>query len=75
MYLAAEPGIQLSKFLVLLAERLNGDFKKLILDKSGTVDKGFMITIEGKAIPYSHFTGYRLNHNCSLSIIPIVAGG
>ena len=75
MYLAVEPGIQLSKFLVLLAERLDGDFKNLILGKSGTVDKGIMIAIEGKAIPYSHFTDYRLNNNCSLSIIPIVAGG
>ena len=75
MCLAAEPGIQLSKFLVLLAERLGGDFKKLVLNNSGTVDRGIMIAIEGKAIPYSHFTGYRLDNNCSLSIIPVVAGG
>jgi sulfur carrier protein ThiS len=75
MYLTAEPGIQLSNFLVLLAESLGGDFKKLILDNSGTVDKGIMIAIEGKAIPSSHFTAYRLDNNCSLSIIPVVAGG
>ncbi len=73
--LTAEPGIQLAEFLVLLAERLGGDFKKLVLDKSERVDRGIMIAIEGKAIPHSHFTGYRLDNNCSLSIIPIVAGG
>jgi hypothetical protein len=75
MYLAAEQGIQLSNFLVLLAERLGGDFRKLVLDNSGAVDKGIMIAIEGKAIPYGHLTGYRLDNNCSLSIIPVVAGG
>lgn len=75
MCLTAEPGIQLSKFLFLLAEHLGGDFKKLILEKSGTVDRGIMISVEGKAIPYSDFTGYRLDNNCSLSIMPIVAGG
>jgi len=73
--LTADPGIQLSNFLVLLAERLGGDFRKLGLDNFGTVDKGIMIVIEGKAIPHSHFTGYRLENNCSLSIIPVVAGG
>jgi sulfur carrier protein ThiS len=75
MCLTAEPGIQLSNFLVLLGERLGGDFRKLILDNSGTVDKSIMIVIEGKAIPPSHFMGYRLENSCSLSIIPVVAGG
>jgi len=75
MCLTAEPGIQLSNFLVLLAERLGGDFKKLVLDTFGKVDKTIMIVIEGKTIPYSRFTGCRLENNCSLSIIPVVAGG
>ena len=75
MCLTAEPGIQLSNFLVLLAERLGGDFRKLVLDNSGTVDKGVMIVIEETVIPHSHLAGCRLENNCSLSIIPIVAGG
>ena len=75
MCLTAEPGIELSNFLVQLAELLGGDFRKLVLDNSGTVDRGIMIAIEGKAIPHSHFTGYRLDNNCSLSIMPVVAGG
>jgi len=75
MCLTAESGIQLSNFLVLLAERVGGDFRKLILDNSGTVDKTIMIVIDGKVIPPSHFTGCRLENNCSLSIMPVVAGG
>lgn len=75
MCLIAEPGIQLSNFLVMLAERLGGDFRKMVLDNSGTVDKGIMIVIEGKAIPPGDFKGCRLENNCSLSIIPVVAGG
>lgn len=75
MCIAAERGIQLSNFLVLLAERLGGDFRKLVLDNSGTVDKGIMVVMEGKTIPFSHFTGCRLENHCSLSIIPVVAGG
>jgi sulfur carrier protein ThiS len=75
MCLTAEPGIQLAKFLILLTERLGGDFKKLVLDQSGTVDGGIMIAIEGKAVPYSQVTSYRLDKNCSLSIVPLVAGG
>lgn len=73
--LIAKPGMQLSRFLVLLAERLGGDFKKLVLDRSGRVDRGIMIAIDRRVIPYSHFTGYQLDNNCSLSMIPVVAGG
>jgi hypothetical protein len=75
MFLTAEPGIQLAKFLVLLSERVGGDFQKLVLDQSGAVDGGIMIAIEGKAIPYSHLPSYRLDKDCSLSLVPLVAGG
>jgi hypothetical protein len=75
MFLTAEAGIHLAKFLVLLSERVGGDFQKLVLDQSGAVDGGIMIAIEGKTVPYSHLTSYRLDKDCSLSILPLVAGG
>jgi len=75
MCLTIEPGTRLLEFLNLLAHRVGSDFSKLLLDESGRVDRGILIAIEGRAVPADNYAAYRLNHNCSLAIIPIVAGG
>ena len=61
--------------MVQLSEYLGPDFKKFVLDKSGAIYQGIMITRDGAVIPPRLLPTYRLEKDCTLKIMPVVSGG
>lgn len=73
--LHSQSGTSVAGCLTALGEALGPDFKRFMFDRTGNVYRGLMITVDGKPIPHDHLNSYRLEHDCQMSIVPIVAGG
>ena len=68
-------GITLKDLINAAARRYGDDFRKNVFDSTGALDKGVMISLNQKVIPYHKIDQFIIKSDCNIYIIPIVAGG